>query len=89
MSASLRSLSKPSCSGLVPSSHQERRHAAALRRRAKAMLGEMGLAGRINHRTRELSGGQQLVAIARALVNNPVLILTDGAVENSLGTRPL
>jgi len=46
--------------------------------RVRMMLELVGLENRINHRTFELSGGeQQRVAIARALVNRPTLLLAD------------
>ena len=48
------------------------------RRRAAALLGEVGLGGRQSHRPGELSGGeQQRVAIARALALDPPLLLAD------------
>lgn len=65
--------------------------ATTVRQRAETLLEQVGLKDRMSHRPWQLSGGEQLrAAIARALINQPKVILADeptGSLDPSTGER--
>jgi len=54
-----------------------------VRARAEELLGILGLSGRLENKPQQLSGGeQQRVAVARALINNPSIVMADEPTGN-------
>ena len=68
---------------MMPAACAAGRETGAMRARASELLDAVGLSDRRDFRPAAMSGGQsQRVAVARALINNPVLVLADEPTGN-------